>query len=46
MMVSIINVLSFNCRGFKSSEDYIKMLAKQADILALQVVLTTVLRIL
>ena len=36
MMESILGVVNFNCRGFWSSEDYLKLLAKQADVLAIQ----------
>ena len=34
--VSTLNVISFNCRGFRSPEDHITVLAEQADILCLQ----------
>ena len=36
VMGTSLHVVSFNCRGFKSSEDDINMLAMQADILLLQ----------
>ena len=35
-MTTSLHLVSFNCRGFKSSEDDINMLAMQADILLLQ----------
>ena len=35
-MVTSLRVISFNCRGFKSSQDDINLLAVQADIMLLQ----------
>ena len=35
-MESTLNVISFNCRGFRSSEDHIRVLAEHADTLCLQ----------
>ena len=31
-----LSVVSINCRGFRSSEGHIRLLAEQADILCLQ----------
>ena len=36
MMASSLKVVNFNCRGIGSSEDHLKMLAKQADVIAIQ----------
>ena len=35
-MENVINIVSYNCRGFRSSSDYIKELLKQYDTLCLQ----------
>lgn len=35
-MTAQLNLVSFNCRGLLSSEDYIRLIAEQADILTIQ----------